>query len=435
MTTLIIGPTNAGKTKLLESNTLQQLLDGPPAEDSNTIFGVELSSVSTATAKQKLTGKSYLHYNLLHGIPIDAEFCPKSFHITQDLEAILASKAIDTAIVLVSPLEELLDRAKKRKVTPEGSLGTQKYCNEKWINALTKIDLFAAYYLLLDHLERYGIAYKVIYSSTSFESGFAHSDKVYIHHNLRGRYIETPATSEIERIVAMPGCVYQAVDLPRNRSTGVKGYKHLGGARSRTFDRIFDEKLDGGSLLDIGCANGDFLFRAERLGATKVTGIELDKDRYEAAVETGKLLQSKATIYNNSFVDTHEIEPHDYVTLMNVIHHISDFEKFLAKAAAMAKKALIIEFPLLSDPKFGETLNSDISLKDKILKKAVLPLLNGLPLVGISSADVDQTYVFSSSGMKSIIMKKIGGFTSCYAIESPIKDRAIHIYKRQRNLH
>lgn len=414
--TLVIGPSCSGKSHLLAQQG---------AVDDTVAFAHELPAGPPTTIRACLLGRDWLHYNLLHEATTHAE--PG---LPSTLATLLSAGAIERAIVIVAPERELMTRAATRTTSPEGRFGVRPYDPKHWLSVLERTDLHRLYYDLFAALDANVITFEVLYSSLSIEGSFAPSDRVYVHANLNSRWVEMPPEAEIDRVAALPGCGYQAVDLPRGRSTGTR-YAHLHGSRNLTFERLPFGSLRGKSLLDIGSANGDFLFRAERLGAKRVTGIEPHPDRFTAAVEIGKLLGTHADLRHEMFPEGSALEQHDVVTIMNVIHHVSDFEGFLAEAAALASEMLIIEFPLLSDPKFRSSLPQNVRRRSLLARMLRIEEdLDLLPLVGVSTAEVDQTHVFSRAAMRRIVMTGIGGFARCEEITSPIAERVIHIYHR-----
>jgi hypothetical protein len=99
-------------------------------------------------------------------------------------------------------------------------------------------------------------------------------------------------------------------------------------------------------------------------------------------------------------------ETFDHVLVMNVIHYIRNVDDFLARAARLAARRLVVEFPMLrtrsSRPCAAWTCT---------------PEANALPLI--------QTYVFAPEAIGGI-----GGFARVDAAPSLIANRSILIFTR-----
>lgn len=118
-------------------------------------------------------------------------------------------------------------------------------------------------------------------------------------------------------------------------------------------------------------------------------------------------------------MDMDEDETFDHVFMLNVIHHVKDFRGFLEKACRFSARSFTIEFPTLKDGKFAE------------MNGYPLPgVLNKLPLIGVSSNSVDQTYVFSPKAIERICSDEIGGFNRVSRFKSPLKNRMIMVFER-----
>jgi 2-polyprenyl-3-methyl-5-hydroxy-6-metoxy-1,4-benzoquinol methylase len=114
-----------------------------------------------------------------------------------------------------------------------------------------------------------------------------------------------------------------------------------------------------------------------------------------------------------------EDERFDHVFMLNVLHHVEGFHAFLAKACRLAARSLTVEFPTLADAKFAQAVGHPLA-----------GLLNWLPLVGVSSHAVDQTYVFSPKAIENICFREIGGFSRIARFKSPLRHRQILAFYR-----
>lgn len=412
MATLIIGPSSVGKSTFLTEGHAES-------------FGVDTSDIMYGyqAENRKVNPNIAIHYNMVHGALYEKKSRKSNGSIDflkeQNFRKLINSTEIQECFVLVSPTEELFSRISERIEDDTGAL----YENENWLNALAGINFFQLYEDLFDLLEEKGISYRVLFSTHGKQSHFLESDRVYVNQNLRNGYIEPPSRQEVEKAAIDPRFEYQQPRLPFGIKTSSPKLEHLSAGRHQTFQKVLRERLDGSSVLDIGSALGDLIFTAERLGATELVGIELKESRHAAACHIAKILASKAEFHNLDFLSFDNERSFDHVYMLNVIHHIRDFDLFIRKAARTAKKSLTIEFPIMTDRKFREAHG---------LSRLVGAGLNRLPVIGMSSmARADQTYVFAPTTIRNLVLEEIGEFRVAAEMKSPIRDRVIMSFNRQ----
>lgn len=185
MTTLVAGPSSAGKSTFIQHNY--------PA--SRTIYGFEITEHTALPS-------GIVHYNILFragaaaaseldSLPPDWDFMAEP-----KFRTIIASGQIDKAIVIVAPIAELRERMAIRQAVEPMRASPGRYPNRKWLDILSKVDLFAIYERLFDALDAAFIPYDVLYSSAAFSSDgepvFLPSDRARTHQNLRGIYHPSP---------------------------------------------------------------------------------------------------------------------------------------------------------------------------------------------------------------------------------------------------
>ena len=409
MARLIIGPSRVGKSFYIEN-----LIEKKFIAQEDVVFGYQIKKKNFSLLNflgfgSTIKKKSTVHYNILHYLTND-----KAENLNTEkafIEILKKKNFFEEVVILVAPIHELILRAKSSiNVEKHDNI---KYDNKFWTNIYDKINLFKIYENLFEILDIEKIKYKVVFSSGNL---FKITDRVFVHQNLLGKFNELPDKNKVLELKDKKEMHYQSVVLPHCIKSSTREFKHIPSNRDDSFKLLFNEDLRNKSILDIGSAIGNYLFKSERYGAVKLFGVEKNKNRYLASLSVAKILNSKAQFLNLNFDKNLFEEEFDYVLCMNVIHHIDDYETFLFDAAKLTKKMLLLEFPTFLDPRF-------LSYKKMSKKDAIK--MNERSLIGESSKDIDQTYVYSSGFIKKLLMDKNLGFKGHNIYESPIEGRVI----------
>lgn len=410
MAKLVIGPTCVGKSTFLSS---EQARDFGIA--ANTFkLGFQLASHPAQRGET-------IHYNLLRDTQPGASpvASPGAWSLEQDrvLSELLNVGILTECLVLVAPVQELVRRAKARTMVEADR--SWRYDSSFWVSALERTDLFRAYEQLFDLLEQAGVPARVLDCSSPVA---VESDRVFVHSILRGHGAARPDKAIVNSIIEDTRLHYQSILLPYGRRTEARNASHLPTGRQSTFEKVFPESLQEASVLDIGCAIGELLFAAERRGASTLVGIEPKKDRYEAAKLVAGILRSHARFVHGDFASFNDVQTFDHIYLLNVLHHVSDVDSFLRKAASLARKSITIEIATLLDQKFRDQHGLDRS-------EAIR--LNELPVIGVSSLRrADQTYVHSPAAIEKLMRREAAAFEMTRLCDSPIPDRKIMVFQR-----
>lgn len=103
-----------------------------------------------------------------------------------------------------------------------------------------------------------------------------------------------------------------------------------------------------GTVLDIACNEGYFLFEMLKRGARHGLGIEGRAENLAKAEYIKKRLQVANCEFRQADVLTAEYEPdsHDVVLLLGIIYHVENPIGLIRKAAAAAKRYLFVETQL-----------------------------------------------------------------------------------------
>ena len=420
MSIVVIGPSSVGKSTLLQTNILDKY--------SDVVFGYELKTTPVRE-------DTVIHYNLfMQGLH---RYRRLFFRTNQqrwnninqywDFDAepifakILHSGMIERWVVLVAPIQELIERIEAREIREKPD--ETNYPSSFWSQAVNNLQVYRIYEQLFDILDQGDVPYDVYYSSETV-NGFAPTDRVYVHANLKGAFSALPDKTHVEAIASDPRCQYQTVRLPYGIVTNVRNYQHLPKERDTILKNLLPKDVAGDSILDVGSAMGALLFLAERMGAGRMVGIELDEDRHAASQMLATLLQSQAEFHHVDFLDYDEPVHFDHVFSLNVIHHVHNFYDFIRKMAQACLKTFTLEFPTLTDEKFAQLHK---------LSQDELATLDKLPLIGVSgSKGAGQSFVYSPKAIIHLIMTEIGGFERYEVKESAFKGRVIVVFYRKR---
>ena len=220
---------------------------------------------------------------------------------------------------------------------------------------------------------------------------------------------------EVERILAEHKLNYQRVELPYGLSTPGKD-------RRRTANLALPDSLEGKTVLDIGCNIGFFCFEAERRGAKRVLGTEIEPDRVKEATLLKGVLDSDVEFELRDILGEQTGERFDVVLALNVIHHVTDPFAAIEKLADLTAWRLVIEFPTFAHP----------AIRRK--NRGMWRLYNRRSLVGIRNLRSPTKLVLSPPAIKEGLLDDDGTpfFRSVRFHESPLPGRTLAICEKKR---
>jgi len=150
----------------------------------------------------------------------------------------------------------------------------------------------------------------------------------------------TWSREQVERMLEVDDFKYQDIALPYGLSTG--GYD-----RSDTARAIFPDDLTGKTVLDLGSKFGYFCFEAERRGAKRVVGLDVDEESVRKARVLADCLGSKVTFERLDIERDGLDEPFDYVLCLNLLHHMRNPLSVLDQLIAISREQLVLEVAAL----------------------------------------------------------------------------------------
>ncbi len=395
---LIIGPTSGGKSTYIK----QMQGDAADAADQYQVH----FAFSVLRGEEIPRGPhDIVHYNLLHGAP--RRSLPLA-SIATNPGLVRLVEAADDVVVLAAPRSVLLDRAGLREhAEPDHEEhANRRYDQDAWVDALQSPDLAQVYEHLCLLLDDSRTPYEMFCSNVD-----VHGEMVPISRYEFPRLAAADAESWCQRghaVVRDPGSVRSYQNDARL------------GPVSATLSRALQMPLAGKTFLDIGCAEGGVALSAVRMGAT-VTGIDPRPGRLAKARRAAAALDLDLELRQMT-LDGMPERPwsFDVVCALNVAHHVANPFAFLERAAHLSSSHLVLEYPGLRDEKFASTLDAADGLSDDV------------PLVGVSTREQDQTFVFTPAALERFFLDTVGLFKAHRLVESPMPNRWISVFSRRR---
>ena len=157
---LLIGPSNAGKSRWIELNRPKQVA-----------FAFQYKEGGTPPLA------ATLHYNLLLTAPARVRRGAPVARLDLLDEPLLRrcfeTGAIETATVMVAPVADLLKRAGGRAMIEVDLPEAGRYDQDIWVSVLNAVDLGALYDQLFQILDRYDVPYRVLFNPQDGEGAMS----------------------------------------------------------------------------------------------------------------------------------------------------------------------------------------------------------------------------------------------------------------------
>jgi 2-polyprenyl-3-methyl-5-hydroxy-6-metoxy-1,4-benzoquinol methylase len=103
---------------------------------------------------------------------------------------------------------------------------------------------------------------------------------------------------------------------------------YIEGFQKRIRRTLGNQSLENRSFLDVGCANGEYLWTARNIGFGQVSGVEIDPEAAMFAKAHGEVSDDIRKL---------SLQSYDVVQVKNVISNITDFSSFLTLCISVLK--------------------------------------------------------------------------------------------------
>jgi len=397
MKKLIFGISGVGKSTYIEKILAENMLD-----QATVLMGYMFKNIDLASLE--LPVSYVVHYNLRR--------CFKRVRPLFEIEPLIDStykfllnNATESEIhVLVSPPRVIKHRLLTRKfLEPHALVGNNMGKILELFEETCLVNLVDLYLAAIKPFEENGYSIKYISSGSNFEFFFI--DKYQALQILADEVAVSYSQAEKESISFALRENYQSFD------EGVSSNGKFD--RMKSFELISKYLIGAESLLDIGCAEGFFCFKAEELGVKSILGTEIRTNRFVTANIYKEIRGSKVYFKNIDVFSQPLISKFQVVLLLNVLHHLANPFEALKIVTDLCTETLILEFPSLGDTKFSSSSLPNPSCD-----------LDTLPLIGISAKSKnDQTFLFSPEALKIFLTEHLSAYKSIEIIPSPFAQR------------
>ena len=219
---------------------------------------------------------------------------------------------------------------------------------------------------------------------------------------------------------------YQGVPLPF-------GLRVPGRDVSRRAGRILADRVKGKSVLDIGTYYGVFAVEAISRGATRVVGLEADRERYGIARKIAELYEDSYDVVFGRVEEIDLKEKFDVVLFLNVLHHVTDPIQAMSSVVSHCKGIVIVEFCLPDDPKYIERiyLSKDRSKLGRLVVRTSARIVSvflrvfssALPLMAVGDQEYDRTFYFSPKAFHNCFVVHNKMFSAVEFLKSDLDGR------------
>ncbi|MCE9595977.1 MAG: methyltransferase domain-containing protein [Planctomycetes bacterium] len=229
--------------------------------------------------------------------------------------------------------------------------------------------------------------------------------------------------AEIEAFLVREKPRYQRIELPYGLATE-------GEDRRTSSDSLLPARLDGKSVLDVGCFLGHFSHECLRRGAKSVTAMELNPDRLRQARTIAEILGLDIDFVRGDIERGTPKGPFDWVLCLNVVHHLKDPIRGLDNLVRATRERLVLEIAGLENHTarklvFGRGL----------LSKLPRPSLDRRPVAVIGAgrkARYDELFFFTPKALQHVLLGHRNTVAKVETRASPFRGRfVVEAWKRR----
>ena len=242
---------------------------------------------------------------------------------------------------------------------------------------------------------------------------------------------------EVSSFVESENLKYQSIQLPY-------GIKTPGDDRNEAVKLLLHELKANNTVLDVGSFLGLFCITALQQGASAVTGLELNRDRLRQAKCIADFLQLNPNYLRLDVEDFPELEKHDVVLCLNVLHHLKNPVGVLRYLALHTADTLIIEaaqFGVHDVNSLSKIWQKDMKLSGfakaflRRIFPAVLKSTNAAFVAPYSPSSFLRTFFFSKLALDTMLNSHMKLFSSVEIKSSSFKDRFFVVCKKLKIKH
>jgi SAM-dependent methyltransferase len=188
--------------------------------------------------------------------------------------------------------------------------------------------------------------------------------------------------SDLAKPEAAPS--YQDYDYNQGLRNAFEQMKplYVKGLEQRIFRTLGDRSLQNCAFLDVGCANGEYLWTAKSMGFGKVAGVEIDASAAKEASIYGEVVDNVCKFAPSSF---------DVVQIKNVLSNIPDFVDFFSSCLTVLKPDGFLLLDVLNQDSLTALLRNNLA-RDYQKTGRYGPLRPPYVINGFNQASIQELY-------------------------------------------
>jgi 2-polyprenyl-3-methyl-5-hydroxy-6-metoxy-1,4-benzoquinol methylase len=177
---------------------------------------------------------------------------------------------------------------------------------------------------------------------------------------------------------------YQEYDYNQNMRNSFEPMKplYVKGLQQRIYRTLGDRALKNCAFLDVGCANGEYLWTAKSMGFGTVAGVEIDDSAAKLASVYGEVTDDVGKFSPSTF---------DVVHIKNVLSNIPNFVDFLTSCLKVLKPDGFLLLDVLNQDSLTALLRNNLA-RDYQKTGRYGPLRPPYVINGFNQASIKELY-------------------------------------------